>query len=115
MESDNLGATHGWLAKKETAPMDVPPRLAALEPLGCRVLSFRGRKVALICFQRDKNRLAHLFVVDRAAMPKLKPGGKPVFVDAGEWTTAAWAENDRVYMIAVQGNRAAVQRYLPGA
>lgn len=115
MESDNLGAIKGWLAKKETAPMDVPPQLAALEPLGCRVLSFRGRKVALICFQRDKNRLAHLFVVDRAAMPKLKPGGKPVFVDAGEWTTAAWAENDRVYMIAVQGNRAAVQRYLPGA
>src|SRR6266404_2262267 len=61
MKSDNLGAIKGWLAKKEAAPKDVPPRLAALEPLGCRILSFRGRKVALICFQREKDRLAHLF------------------------------------------------------
>jgi hypothetical protein len=115
MKSDDLGAIKNWLVKKEAAPKDVPPRLAALEPLGCRILSFRGRKVTLICFQRDKDRLAHLFMVDRAAMPKLRPGERPVFVDAGEWTTAAWAENDRVYMIAVQGDRAAVQRYLPDA
>lgn len=113
MESHDLGAIKSWLAKKDAAPMDVPPRLAALRPVGCRVLSFRGQKVALICFQRGGDRLAHLFVVDRAAMPKMKQGEKPVFVDAGGWTTASWAENDRVYMIAVQGDRAAVQGYFP--
>jgi hypothetical protein len=113
MESHDLGAIKSWLAKKDAALRDVPPRLAALQPVGCRVLSFRGQKVALICFQRDGDRLAHLFVVDRAAMPKMRSGDKPVFVDAGEWMTASWAENDRVYMIAVQGDRAAVERYLP--
>jgi uncharacterized membrane protein YbaN (DUF454 family) len=113
MESHDLDAIKRWLAKKDAAPMDVPPQLAALKPVGCRVLSFRGQKVALICFQRSEDRLAHLFVVDRAAMPKMKPGAKPVFVDAGGWTTASWAENDRVYMIAVQGDRAAVERFLP--
>lgn len=112
MESHNLDAIKSWLAKKDASPMNVPPRLAALQPVGCRVLSFRGEKVALICFQRGGDRLAHLFVVDRAAL-KMKQGEKPVFVDAGGWTTASWAENDRVYMIAVQGDRAAVQRYLP--
>lgn len=115
MESHDLDAIKRWLAKKDAAPMDVPPRLAALQPVGCRILSFRGQKVALICFQRSEDRLAHLFVVDRAAMPKMKPGAKPVFVDAGGWTTASWAENDRVYMIAVQGDRAAVERFLPNA
>jgi hypothetical protein len=113
MESHDLGAIKNWLAKKDEAAMDVPPRLAALRPVGCRVLSFRGQKVALICFQQGGDRLAHLFVVDRAAMPKLKAGQRPVFVDAGGWTTASWAEKDRVYMIAVQGDRAAVQRYFP--
>jgi len=29
--------------------------------------------------------------------------------------TASWVENDRVYMIAVQGDRGAVQHYLPSA
>ena len=115
MESHDLDAIKRWLAKKDAAPMDVPSRLAALQPVGCRVLSFRGEKVALICFQRSEDRLAHLFVVDRAAMPKMKPGAKPVFLDAGGWTTASWAENDRVYMIAVQGDRAAVERFLPNA
>src|SRR5439155_8122100 len=62
MESHDLGAIINWLAKKDPAPMDIPPRLAALQPVGCRVLSFRGQKVALICFRRDGDRLAHLFV-----------------------------------------------------
>ena len=113
MESHDLGEIKGWLGKKQATPMDVPPRLAALQPVGCRVLSFRGEKVTLICFRRGGDRLAHLFVVDRAALPKMKPGGKPVFADANGWATASWAEKDHVYMIAVQGNRAAVERYLP--
>jgi hypothetical protein len=115
MKSDDLDAIKGWLAQKTAAPMDVPPRLAALQPVGCRMLSFRGQKVALICFRRGADRLAHLFVVDRAAMPKIKPGDQPVYQDTLGWTSATWAENGRVYMIAVEGDRAAVQRYLPRA
>lgn len=115
MKSHDLEAIKGWLAQKTVAPMDVPPRLAALQPVGCRMLSFRGQKVALICFRRGEDRLAHLFVVDRAAMPKIKPGDPPVYHDTLGWTSATWAENDRVYMIAVEGDRAAVQRYLPRA
>ena len=115
MESHDLGAIKNWLDKKDAAPMDIPPRLAALQPAGCRVLSFRGHDVTLICFHRDGDRLAHLFVVDRAALPKLKPGAGPIFSSEGEWTTATWAEKDRAYMIAVQGDRDAVQRYLPDA
>jgi hypothetical protein len=115
MKSGDLGAIKGWLAKKEAARTNVPPRLAALQPVGCRILSFRGQKVALICFQRGQDRLAHLFIIDRAAMPKIRPGDQPVYQDALGWTTATWAEGDRVYMIAVEGDRAAVRRYLPRA
>jgi hypothetical protein len=115
MKSDDLDAIKGWLAQKTAAPMDVPPRLAALQPVGCRMLSFRGQKVALICFRRGADRLAHLFVVDRAAMPKIKPGDQPVYQDTLGWTSATWAKNGRVYMIAVEGDRAALQRYLPRA
>lgn len=115
MESRDLGAIKNWLVRKETIPVEIPPALAALEPAGCRILSFRGHDVTLICFHRDGNQLAHLFVVDRAALPKLKPGAGPIFSSEGEWTTATWAEKDRAYMIAVQGDRDAAQRYLPDA
>lgn len=115
MESHDLGAIKNWLVRKETIPMEIPSTLAALEPAGCRILSFRGHDVTLICFHRDGSQLAHLFVVERAALPKLKPGERPVFSAEGEWTTATWADKDHAYMIAVQGDRAAVQPYLPDA
>ena len=115
MESSDLGEIKTWLAQKEVAPVAVPPRLAALDPVGCRILSFRGRKVTLICFRRSEKNLAHLFVVDRAALPKVKAGAAPVFAEEGEWTTASWVEKDRVYMIAVKGGRDTAAKYLPGA
>ncbi|MEO6971128.1 MAG: hypothetical protein ABI217_09570 [Chthoniobacterales bacterium] len=111
----DLGAIKGWLAEKEALRPDVPLQLAALPSVGCRILSFRGHKVTLICFRRAGGGLAHLFVVDRAALPGLKSGARPVFQAEGEWTTASWAEGDRVYMIAAQGDRATVQSYLPDA
>lgn len=115
MASPDLDAIKGWLAQKNAAPMNVPPRLAALTPAGCRVLSFRGHDVTLICFHGKDGKLAHLFVVDRSALPKLKPGDAPVFDGKGDWTTATWVEGDRVYMIAAQGDRATLQSFLPDA
>ncbi len=115
MESDNLGKIKNWLAQRNEQPMAVPARLAALQPIGCRILSFRGHDVSLICFQRNGNRLAHLFVVDRAALPNMKPGGKPVFANEHGWMTATWMEKDGIYMIALQGGRAEIEDYLPSA
>ena len=115
MESGDLSAIKGWLTQKEVRLPDIPPNLAALDPVGCRILSFRQHDVTLICFHRGSDRLAHLFVVDRAALPQMKPGDAVVFQREGEWTTAMWAEKDQVYMIAVQGGESAVEGYLPHA
>lgn len=116
MKSENLTQIKDWLEKRNAASMQVPSRLAALEPIGCRMLSYRGHRVTLICFHREeKGRLAHLFVVERAAMPKMKPGEKPIFDNESGWMTATWAEGDRIYMIALQGGRTAIERYLPSA
>ncbi len=116
MMSSDLGAIKGWLAKKELPPMDVPAPLAGLQPVGCRILSFRGQEVTLICFLRGEDRLAHLFVVN-AHGPAGNEGGRGsrFMPTAKGWTTASWVENGRVYTIAVQGDRTAVQRYLPRA
>jgi len=71
--------------------------------------------VELICFQRAPGRLAHLFVIDRDAMPKMRAGEKPIFTSSGEWMAACWVEGEKIYMIAVQGDRATVEAYLPRA
>ncbi len=113
VESHDLAKMQTWLGQ-ENAPsqMNVPRRLAALQPVGCRVLWFRDHKVTLLCFQRGGDNLAHLFVIDRAALPKLKPGAKPVFAGEGEWMTASWAKEDDAYMLVTRGDRDTLLRYL---
>lgn len=115
MESNDLGEIKNWLAKNHAPSTETPARLAVLKPVGCRVLSFRGYDVTLICFRQEGNRLAHLFAVNGAAMPKMKPGEKPIFSNENGWMTATWAENDRIYMLAMRGGRAALEPYLPSA
>ncbi len=113
VESHDLAKMQTWLGQ-ENAPskMDFPGRLAALQPVGCRVLWFRDHKVTLLCFRRGGDNLAHLFVIDRAALPKLKPGAKPVFTGEGEWITASWAKEDHAYMLVTRGDRNTLLRYL---
>ncbi len=113
--SPNLGVIMGWLRQAEAIPPDVPANLALLDPMGCRVLSFRQHDVTLVCFDRGGGKLAHLFVVERSALPGLKPGAEVVFRQEGEWMTATWTENDHAYMIAVEGDQEAAQHFLPQA
>ena len=113
--SPHLGTIMNWLEEEKAIPPNVPANLALLDPVGCRVLSFRQHDVTLVCFNRGSDKLAHLFVVDRAALPELKPGAAAIFQREGEWMTATWTENERVYMIVVEGDEAAARRYLPHA
>jgi hypothetical protein len=115
MSSDLSAIEHFVSTKDAIVPADMPPRLAALDPVGCRILSFRGHDVTLICFKRDNGGLAHLFTVDRSVLPQVKPGDPVAFERAGEWMTATWSEKDRVYMIAVEGDEATARRFLPDA
>jgi hypothetical protein len=90
----------------------VPPNLAGLDPAGCRVLSFRGRKVTLICFKRDGGRLAHLLVVDRMKLPGLPEMSDAIIEPEGEWMTAAWSDGSHSYLLAAQGDRDLLKRFL---
>ena len=100
--------------EKTSAPSAIalPPRLQALEPVGCRTLRFGGNDVALICFKRSDGRLLHLFVANRNALPHFSSGAGPEYAAQGEWMTATWSEGDQIYLMMVQGDRAAVENYL---
>lgn len=116
LESSRLPRIQSWLdSAGAPASVSVPPGLQALEPVGCRVLSFRGHKVTLICFRRGGARLVHLLVVDRADLSGLRRDGKTIFGREGEWMTAAWRNGSRCCLLAVQGDRELLERYLqPG-
>ncbi|MDQ6625064.1 MAG: DUF3379 domain-containing protein [Verrucomicrobiota bacterium] len=113
LESSDLGRLKTFLAKANApARFTVPKNLQKYEPIGCRVLRFRGQDVSLVCFKIGGDRLAHLFVTT----PKtVRTGGSataPVFADEEGWMTATWTEDGQAYLLAVQGNRAATEKFL---
>ena len=114
MESLEIGPIKQWIAERKAPLAEIPPGIAAVETMGCRILSFRGYSVTLICFCHGQT-VAHLLMVDRAALPALKPGSAPVLASQGDWTIATWADQHYACMMAVHDNPAAAQRYLPHA
>jgi hypothetical protein len=113
LESTSLDRIRDWLGQRD-APIAsaIPSGLSALDPVGCRILTFRGHEVTLICFRRGPGKLVHLFVVDRGALSKLPNATAPVFAQEQEWMTAAWQDTNHAYLMGTQGDRALLERYL---
>jgi hypothetical protein len=112
MESLQIGPIKQWIVERKAPLAEIPPSIAAVETMGCRILYFRGYPVTLICFCHGQT-VAHLLMVDRAALPGRKPGKTPVVTSQRDWTTATWGDQHYVYMIAVHDKPGAARQYLP--
>lgn len=113
LESAEMARLKNYLAQAE-APSEftVPANLHGYEPVGCRVLRYRGRDVSLVCFRIGEGKLAHLFLIDAAAMPVSYAASSPSLVPEGQWMTAAWKEGEEIYLFTVQGNSATAKKFL---
>jgi hypothetical protein len=114
MESPKIAPIKQWIAERKAPLTEIPPGIAAVEAMGCRILSFRGHPVTLICFCHGTT-VAHLLIIDHSALPGLTPGKPPTLVSKGEWTTATWADKHYACMLAVHDRPAAARQYLPHA
>jgi len=109
LETNDFSRIKSFL-QKSGAPSEanMSPAMQKLPLLGCRTLRFRGHDVALVCFNQGNGRVAHLLVIDHAAIPELD--AKRQYATLGEWTTVAWVTDDRAYLLAMQGDRNAVEQ-----
>jgi hypothetical protein len=112
MESAQIGPIKQWIVERKAPLAEIPPGIAAVETMGCRILYFRGYPVTLICFCHGQT-VAHLLMVDRGALPGQKPAKAPVVTSQADWTTATWVDQHYVYMIAVHDKPDAARQYLP--
>jgi len=111
LETNDFNRIKSFL-QKSGAPSEanMSPAMQKLPLLGCRTLRFRGHDVALVCFNQGNGRVAHLLVIDHAAIPELD--AKRQYATLGEWTTVAWVTGDRAYLLAVQGDRNAAEQLM---
>lgn len=113
MRSTDLSELMTWLETTHAmSGITTPQKVKSMEPVGCRTLRFRGNDVGLICFRRANGRLLHLFVADRSAFPRLPSKDRAEFSAQGEWGTAAWADGQHAYLMAVQGDQSVLESLL---
>ncbi len=91
-----------WIAAKGVASdYTLPPKLQALEGIGCRVAKVNGISAAMICFKcEEKDREVHLMIVDLRHLQGAPPEGHPVFMAQGKWSTASWSDGRHGYLLA---------------
>lgn len=113
-ESKDPGRLRDHLRQEQgSADIQVPKGLLQLPGMGCRMLSFRGHKVALICLQRKNGKLVHLIAVDGSALTDINgTRAQPQIGPEGAWMTAAWKEDAVVYLVAVEGDVPLLNSYL---
>ncbi len=92
---------------------EIPAGLLALSGEGCRTLFFRGHKVGFLCFARKNGQLAHLLVVNRAAISDaVGTRENPLYHEEGAWMTATWIKGDLVHLELVKGDKKTLSGYL---
>ena len=75
-----------------------PGGLAAVKPLACRVIDWRGQKVSIICVGRDGLE-AHVFVVDRKAIRDAGDVDIKAIAKASDYPVAAWEDDQHAYVM----------------
>lgn len=113
LETKDLTKVEAYLKTADAPlPFAIPEPLQALEPIGCRVLRFRGENVSLICFKRSGDRLIHLFILPRSVLRQFSGSEERTFAPEEAWMTATWIEREQIYLLAVQGDRADTEKFL---
>lgn len=112
-ESHNPAELMAWLHSSHApAARKLPPNLEKLESLGCKIFSWNGVPVSVICFVRPDGGMIHLVTTNASPRSDLTLEVKAKFVQQGEWATATWREGDMIYMLALEGSPDELRSYL---
>lgn len=105
----NFPKIREWLARQPGGILlEAPPALAGQRTYGCRVWSWRGHRATLVCFAaRGTGDVIHIVSVDRKELPAELPVpdlAAPQYARTGEWNTALWSQEGRVYVALTTGD-----------
>jgi hypothetical protein len=87
----------------------LPINFEALRQAGCRTVTFQGREVLEVCFNRG-GIWFHAYIGRRADFPGIAE--QPSFMDKVGSSAAIWSDDTHIYVIASKAGRAAIERLL---
>jgi hypothetical protein len=100
-----------FAAKQWPATYDVPASLQTLDVEGGCLREWRGKKVALLCFETKNDGDVWLFIVDRHVTADVPAGTDPQVIQVGKITTASWTRGEYTYTLATESRTVPIHRY----
>ena len=102
MENADFTKVKTWLTVHHAlADISLPPAIAQAPGLmGCRVLSWHGQPVSMLCFMMSGSHHVDLFVTPAASIADAPAPGQPVYASVNQNATAGWRVGDNVYVLA---------------
>lgn len=89
----------------------MPVDFARLRADGCRRVSFRGKELLEVCFERD-GQWFHCYVAQAKDFPNVSAKLATVFRHADGITAGAWREGEHIFIVASTAGRAAIERLI---
>jgi len=100
VQSSELEDLINHVALQSAPRPDVFPEfLQGQTPMGCKVIDWKGKKVALFCFKKGEDDIVHLFVA------QLGPGStlaadERVIARTRDFSTVSWTDGRHHYLLA---------------
>jgi hypothetical protein len=100
-----LGTADARLGR--TMPVD----FARLRADGCRTVSFRGKELLEVCFERN-GQWFHCYVAQAKDFPQVAARLATVFRHADGITAGAWRDGEHIFIVASTAGREAIERLI---
>ncbi len=89
----------------------MPVDFARLRADGCRTVSFRGKELLEVCFERD-GQWFHCYVAQAKDFPQVAAKLATIFRHADGITAGAWREGEHIFIVASTAGRDAIERLI---
>ncbi|MDQ8179205.1 hypothetical protein [Pelagicoccus sp. SDUM812005] len=92
-------------------PAQLPPKLLALEGVGCRPLNWSQERVALMCFNTDT--VYHLFIGMENDFPEFEASEKIGYASQENgWTVSKWKDQDYLFVLTAKATVDEMSQFL---
>lgn len=119
LQSHDLQDINAYLAGRNAPDaVALPKGVGRTQPVGCAVLKWQGAPVSMLCFQSGHSLPAGqesdlwLFVVDKSAVRNGPAAVTPLIAQVKKLATASWVQDEKVYILAADGNESFLRKYL---
>lgn len=103
VQSPNVAELQQWLrANGSPVPGALPASLQRLAGLGCKMVSWRGHPISIICFHGPGSETVHLAMTPLSTLDNPSLDSHPLYASRDGWHIALWSQGDMAMMLATK-------------